>query len=114
MLVRGFLVNHGLLQEILQDKKMTKNEFMAFHDRLYDDYRQLMREDKNTLFKMKELWNYWQYLFEVREEVGIEKYLKKIRKAKNGGEYNAAVNALLGESEITKFPCFGGWQGQLC
>ena len=108
MLGRGFLVNPGLLQEIFCDKKLTKNDFTAFHHRLYHDYRQLMGEDKNTLFKMKELWNYWQYLFEVREEAGIEKHLKKIRKARNGGEYKAAVNALLGESEIAKFPCFGG------
>lgn len=107
MLGRGFLVNPGLLQEILKDRKMTRNDFMAFHDRLYEDYRELMGEDKNTLFKMKELWNYWQYLFEVKGESGNEKYLKKIRKAKTGGEYKATVNALLKESVIVQSPCFG-------
>lgn len=107
MIGRGFLVNPGLLQEILQDKKMVKRDFTVFHDRLYEEYHELMGEDKNTLFKMKELWNYWQYLFDVQEKPGREKYLKKIRKAKTGKEYKASVNTLIQESEIAQTPCFG-------
>ena len=107
MMGRGFLVNSGLLQEILQDIKMTKEDFTAFHDRLYEDYHELMGEDKNTLFKMKELWNYWQYLFDVQGEAGKEKYLKKIRKAKTGAEYKSTVKSMLKECEISQIPCFG-------
>lgn len=107
MIGRGFLINPGLVRELRQGERMTKKEFADFHERLYEDYRELMGEDRNALFKMKELWNYWQYLWEMQNETDREKHLKKIRKAKTGGEYLTAVNALLGESAIAKMP---GWQ----
>ncbi len=48
-----------------------------------------MQGDTNTLFKMKELWNYMQFMFGDRE-----KAMKKIRKAKGAVEYESAVNML--------------------
>ena len=89
MLGRGLLANPGLLLEILTGKTMKKEEWKTFHDRLYHDYSKIMSGDKNTLFKMKELWNYFQFLFGERD-----RHIKKIRKAKNFAEYEAAVNAL--------------------
>ncbi|MDE7403729.1 MAG: tRNA-dihydrouridine synthase, partial [Lachnospiraceae bacterium] len=89
MLGRGLLANPGLLLEILTEKTIKKEEWKTFHDRLYHDYSKIMSGDKNTLFKMKELWNYFQFLFGERD-----RHIKKIRKAKNFGEYEAAVNAL--------------------
>ncbi len=89
MLGRGLLANPGLLSEILTGKKMEKDDFKAFHDRIYGDYRKIMQGDKNTLFKMKELWNYMQFMFGDRE-----KCMKKIRKAKGAAEYESAVDML--------------------
>lgn len=89
MLGRGLLANPGLLSEILTGKRMEKEEFKAFHDRIYEDYRKIMQGDTNTLFKMKELWNYMQFMFGDRE-----KAMKKIRKAKGAVEYESAVNML--------------------
>ncbi len=90
MLGRGLLANPGLLTEIITGKSMKKEELKIFHDRIFHDYAQIMSGEKNTLFKMKELWNYFQFLFE-----DSEKYLKKIRKAKNFGEYKSAVDAIM-------------------
>ena len=90
MLGRGLLANPGLLTEIIKGKSMKKEELKIFHDRIFHDYAQIMSGEKNTLFKMKELWNYFQFLFE-----DSEKHLKKIRKAKNFGEYKSAVDAIM-------------------
>lgn len=93
MLGRGLLANPGLLSEILSEKpaaaSMEKEKLKAFHDRIYRDYRGVMSGDKDVLFKMKELWNYMQFLFEDKE-----KYIKKIRKASRAEEYERAVEAL--------------------
>ncbi len=91
MLGRGLLANPGLPAEIMTGRKPEKEALKNFHNRIYTDYRKIMSGDKNTLFKMKELWNYMQFLFE-----DCEKHIKKIRKAKTAEEYEAAVDALFG------------------
>lgn len=48
-----------------------------------------MSGDKNTLFKMKELWNYMQLMFEEKD-----RYIKKIRKAQSLVDYENAVDML--------------------
>ena len=45
-----------------------------------------------TMFKMKELWAYWSRLFDDVD--GAERALKKIRKTRDNGEYEAAVKWL--------------------
>lgn len=89
MMGRGLLANPGLLSEILTGEPMKKEELRRFHDRIYGDYRQIMSGDKNTLFKMKELWNYMQLMFEEKD-----RYIKKIRKAQSLGDYENAVDML--------------------
>lgn len=89
MLGRGPLSNPGLIQELCTGEKTEAGMIRGFHDRIYNDYRQVMSGDTNTLFKMKELWNYMQFLFEDKE-----KYIKKIRKAQKAAEYESAVNLL--------------------
>lgn len=99
MLGRGLLANPGLLSGILAGNQemvpMEKEKLKAFHDRIYQDYRKVMSGDKDVLFKMKELWNYMQFLFENRE-----KYIKKIRKANRAAEYESTVEALFRDCEI--------------
>lgn len=99
MLGRGLLANPGLLSGILAGNQemvpMEKEKLKAFHDRIYQDYRKVMSGDKDVLFKMKELWNYMQFLFENRE-----KYIKKIRKANRAAEYESTVESLFRDCEI--------------
>ena len=54
-----------------------------------------MSGDRNVLFKMKELWAYWENLF-----TGEEKRIKKIRKANSLAEYVAAVSILLEQADF--------------
>lgn len=89
MLGRGLLANPGLLSEILTGEPVKKEELRRFHDRLLEDYREIMSGDRNTLFKMKELWNYMQLMFE-----DSAKYVKKIRKAQSLADYENAVELL--------------------
>lgn len=99
MLGRGLLANPGLLSGILAGNQetvpMEKEKLRAFYDRIYQDYRKVMSGDKDVLFKMKELWNYMQFLFENRE-----KYIKKIRKANRAAEYESTVESLFRDCEI--------------
>lgn len=103
MLGRGMLCNPALLSQIKGSGQLTTERIRAFHDRLYEDYRAVIPGDINTLFKMKELWNYMQYLFENRE-----KYIKKIRKAQRAAEYESAVRTLFAECGIREDAGFEG------
>ena len=66
----------------------------AFHDEIFEHYRETMSGDRNLLFRMKDLWSYM--LAEVPDS---EKLAKKIRKSQHVPEYLAAVD----ES-------FAGWE----
>ena len=61
--------------------------FKAFHDELVEGYYAYMCEDRNTLFKMKELWFYMADLF-----ADNEKYIKKIRKVQHLSEFETIVS----------------------
>ena len=68
------------------------DRFFTFHDELYRNYCESDVGRGNTMFKMKELWAYWSRLFDEME--GAERALKKIRKTRDNGEYEAAVKTL--------------------
>lgn len=103
MLGRGMLCNPALLSQIKGSGQLTTECIRAFHDRLYNDYRAIIPGDVNTLFKMKELWNYMQYLFENRE-----KYVKKIRKAQRAADYESAVRIMFAECRFREDAGFEG------
>jgi len=66
----------------------------AFHDEIFEYYRETMSGDRNLLFRMKDLWTYM--LAEVPDS---EKLAKKIRKSQHVPEYLAAVDE-----------AFAGWE----
>ncbi len=95
MLGRGLIARPGMLQ-MSENKEYVAtlseeewNRFKGFHDELVEGYYAYMCEDRNTLFKMKELWTWWSVMFP-----GQEKILKKIKKASTLQEYRTMVNAL--------------------
>ena len=49
-----------------------------------------MSPDINVLYKMKDLWTYWQPLFG-----GRERDIKRLMKAKKYAEYEAAAYSIL-------------------
>lgn len=96
MLGRGVLKTPWLIKELTSAAPWTeknvaldKKKLLAFHDRLVADYSVVMSGDKNVLFKMKEIWLYMNCQFP-----GKEKSLKKIKKANNLVEYQAAVREM--------------------
>lgn len=84
MLGRGLIARPGMLQD-----KNEWNRFKVFHEELVEGYYAYMCEDKNTLFKMKELWTWWAAMFS-----GKEKIIKKIKKASTLQEYRQFVKML--------------------
>lgn len=97
MLGRGILSNPGLVGELLGKERIQKQELREFHDVLLNHYLERFGNDRNTLFKMKELWS---YLIRLFSEPG--KYAKKIKKAERMPAYLEAVDALF---EGTIQPC---------
>lgn len=71
-------------------------ELRHFHDLLAERYYERMADDRNVLFKMKELWSYLIYSFE-----DAEKYGKKIRKAQRMADYREVVRQLFAECPVT-------------
>jgi len=66
-----------------------KKRIRTFHDELLEDYRIIMSGDRNSLFKMKEIWSYMGESF-----LDADKCLKKIKKANCITDYKIAVNEL--------------------
>ena len=70
-------------------------QLRAFHDDLLEHYLGILSGDRNTLFKMKELWCYLGNGF-----TAPEKYRKAIRKAEELRQYTIAVSALFRAEKI--------------
>ena len=94
MLGRGLIARPGMLGGLykIDEDLMSQeewNRFKSFLDELVEGYYAYMCEDRNTLFKMKELWTWWAVMFP-----GHEKTLKKIKKAATLQEYRSLVASL--------------------
>ncbi len=73
----------------------NKDRLYAFHQEILQNYMQIMSGDRNTLFRMKELWFYLGMSF-----TNPDKYLKKIKKAERIALYQSVVDALFREQEL--------------
>lgn len=91
MLGRGLLRNPELINDI-QGKtgEFDWDNFRAYHDALYEEYKTLISPDLHVLYKMKELWTYWKEMFPDDERT-----VKKLLKAKVFSEYDIELNKLL-------------------
>ena len=95
MIGRGLLANPGLIDEIKTDSVINKEKIKEFHDEILNNYIDLMNDDKNVLFKMKELWGYMIHIFSDNK-----KYAKKIRKSQKLSDYNEIILSLFEEEDI--------------
>lgn len=103
MLGRGLIARPNMLKNLRKDmtqtdenfaqiESLTQEEwstFLAFHNEIVDGYEAYMSGDRNTLFKMKELWTWWAIQFP-----GQEKILKQIKKSTSLVEYKQLVKSL--------------------
>lgn len=93
MLGRGLLKNPELAEVIKSERGASFTDIKrlrAFHDHLYEGYRQVMSGEKNVLFKMKEFWAYAENLFPEKK-----KLMKAIKKASHLCDYEQTVRELL-------------------
>ena len=92
MIGRGFLANPALGSEIKKQEEHTfdRDRFLAFHEQILRDYTAIMSGDKNTLFKMKELWFYMIQMFPEKD-----REYKKLKKAQTIREYEDAVYGIV-------------------
>ena len=63
---------------------------LVYNGTIYHEYQKIMSPDINVLFKMRELWTYWQVLFD-----GRERDIKKLLKAKKYAEYESIAYSIL-------------------
>ncbi|NFG61028.1 MULTISPECIES: tRNA-dihydrouridine synthase family protein [unclassified Clostridium] len=95
MLGRGILANPGLMNQIKNNTFIDKEVLKDFHSEIFNKYIELFNEDRNAIFRMKELWGYMIYMFSDNK-----KYAKKIKKSQKLSDYNEAVSSLFMEQEI--------------
>lgn len=89
MLGQGLLANPALIRQAKGGEPPKREELMAYHQDLYRAYLEAFGSQRNTVYHMKELWNYLSRLF-----VGSEKALKQIRKAADSAGYERGVAAM--------------------
>lgn len=97
MIGRGILANPGLVGEIKDNVLMDKKLLRAFHDDVLNTYLEVFKDEKNVLFKMKEVWSYMIYIFSDNK-----KYAKQIRKCQKLNEYKQIVSSLFIEQDIVE------------
>ena len=90
MLGRGLISDPSLADKLTGFASETDyTKFRQLHDTVYREYQKIMSPDINVLYKMRELWSYWQAVFE-----GKEKEIKRITKAKKYAEYEDSANCI--------------------
>lgn len=104
MLGRGAVANPWLFEQISSEKEsaVSRDTLQAFHDEVFNGYREIMSGDRNTLFKMKELWFYMASLFSDQGQGTKDKFVKKIKKSQKTEDYLTAVSALFDSCPIRK------------
>lgn len=86
MIGQGLLANPALLRQAKGGPPPGREELRAFHDDLYQGYLQDFRDQRGTVFHMKELWSYLRRMFD-----GGEKLFKQIKKAQDSRAYESAA-----------------------
>ena len=96
MLGRGLVSDPSLAGKL--KGTATETDFAKLkklHDTVYHEYQKVMSPDINVLYKMRELWTYWQVLFE-----GKERDIKRLLKATKYAEYEAIANRILANGSL--------------
>lgn len=103
--VSGIMIGRGLVRNPFLAESIKKNDniydikkAIEFLDDIVNEYLSLDFGERNTLFKLKEIWGMM-----LGDNERYAKILKKIRKANTVNEYNVVVNEFRNfEKEILK------------
>ena len=95
--VTGIMIGRGLVRNPLLAESIKENtetvcikRTIEFLDDIVEEYMSLNFGEKNTLFKLKEIWG-----MILGNNEGTAKVLKKIRKANTVKDYKMAINELI-------------------
>lgn len=96
MIGRGIISNPGLVH-IINNQKVTKERIKEFHYKLLNDHLEKYDNERNILFKMKEIWSYMIHIFSNNKS-----YYLDLKKSQNISEYKEIINRLFNEQEIVE------------
>ena len=93
MIGRGLITDPSLADKLKGNTDKTDiAKLKLLHDTVYQEYMKVISPDINVLYKMRELWNYWQVQFD-----GREKDIKRLMKAKKCAEYEEITARIFGQ-----------------
>ena len=93
MIGRGLVRDPSLVRQLQGDEGAELSLLWKYHDALAEGYRTVFADDLHVIGKMKEVWYYMED--RVPHE---EKAMKKLHKARNMVQYEAASDALFREA----------------
>ena len=102
MVGRALIADPALFRKMKGGAAASRDEIFGFMETLLAEFTDAFQSYKNSLMRMKEYWFFQQYLFE-----GAEKHVKAIFKAKNGADYDAAVQRIKAELPLRNEAAFG-------
>ncbi|MDO5516142.1 MAG: tRNA-dihydrouridine synthase family protein [Clostridium sp.] len=97
MFGRGIIANPGLIYEIKNNRVVPKQKLKEFHDKILNSHLDKYDNERNILFKMKEILSYMIYIFSNNKSYSLE-----IKRSQDINEYTEIVNRLFREQEIIK------------
>lgn len=87
---RGLITDPSLADKLKGNTDKTDTaKLKLLHDTLYQEYKKVMSPDINILYKIRELWNYWQVQFD-----GKDRDIKRLMKAKKCSEYEESAERI--------------------
>jgi tRNA-dihydrouridine synthase len=92
MLGRGFVADPALAQKAKGGAPADRATLEAFHNDLFEGFASAMKNQRNAMLRMKEIWFYHINLFDDNE-----KHVKRLRKATDINEFLAAAAAIFRE-----------------
>ena len=95
MLGRGILAVPGLWNRCLGET-VSIRQVHAFHDEIYNGYREILSGPDPVIHKMKELWFYMAHGF-----TNSQKYEKALQKTHRLSEYESIVRRLFEEEDLS-------------
>ena len=95
MIGRGLVGDPALAEKVQGNFTADKKRLQSFHDALYESYCAAFESRRNAMMRMKEHWFYHICLFADHKKLN-----KRLRKATDPKEYEAAAAAIFNELEL--------------
>ena len=95
MVGRGFLRDPSLLCQMQGKGAVAGEKLLQYHNVIFQNYLQIMQDERQAIGKMKEIWTYWQTSFP-----GHEREFKKLRKSAAADQYMEYVRGIMCDTAV--------------